>query len=116
VGTSTDAHCFACGYDTFLMLGCGMANHRYVAWPVCCKGCSAITTANFGQSPLICEECKSFNVVPITNANVWKGDGKVIETLGDLTFTEGHYRCPKCGKIELRFGTNFGGHDEIIWD
>lgn len=40
MGISTDAHCFACGYDTFLMLGAGMENHTtYEAWPVTCKDC-----------------------------------------------------------------------------
>ena len=28
MGISTDAHCFACGYDTFLMLGGGMDLQR----------------------------------------------------------------------------------------
>src|SRR5690606_22301574 len=35
LGTTTDAHCFACGYDTFLTVGGGMTNHAtYAAWPV----------------------------------------------------------------------------------
>jgi hypothetical protein len=41
MGSSTDAHCYNCGYDVFLMLGGGMSNHTtYAAWPVtygkCC--------------------------------------------------------------------------------
>jgi hypothetical protein len=59
VGTSTDAHCFACGYDTFLMLGGGMANHTtHAAWPVSCKVCSSITTANFKQ-PLFASNARA---------------------------------------------------------
>lgn len=162
-----------------------MTNHTtYVAWPVTCKDCSAITTANFKQTPLVCEVCKSNNVAKITNPHGWKGDGevspgrlaqpvrllmrllrsdelprtltpqeqaasaarikayaatmasgelapssdrvvepsinpdvvRVIERWGDLTLTNGHYRCPKCDKFELRFGTNVGGHGWIDWD
>jgi len=46
----------------------------------------------------------------------WNGNGKVIENWLDLTLTDGHYRCPKCDKLELRFGTNVGGHDKVMWD
>jgi hypothetical protein len=117
MGSSTDAHCFACGYDTFLMLGGGMANFTtYAAWPVSCNVCSAITTANYKQSPLVCVECKSTNVIPMTDPQEWKGDGETIENWSDLTLTNGHYRCPKCGEFELRFGTNAGGHGKIMWD
>lgn len=117
MGTSTDAHCFACGYDTFLMLGGGRANHTtYAAWPVSCKVCSAVTTANFKQSPLVCQKCQSSNVTPMTDPQEWKGDGKVIENWGTLTLTDGYYRCPKCGEFELRFGTNVGGHGMRMWD
>ena len=117
VGTSTDAHCFACGYDTFLMLGGGMTNHTtYAAWPVTCPACSAITTANYKQSPLICQKCEASNVTPIADPQLWKGDGNAIETWGELTLTDSHYRCPKCGEFELRFGTNVGGHGRIMWD
>jgi hypothetical protein len=34
----------------------------------------------------------------------------------DLTLTNGHYRCPKCGDFELRFGTNAGGHSMVMWN
>ena len=33
-----------------------------------------------------------------------------------LTLTDGHYRCPKCGEFELRFGTNVGCHPKVDWD
>jgi hypothetical protein len=117
LGTSTDAHCFACGYDTFLILGAGMMNFTTNAsWPVSCKVCSAITTANFEQTPLACEACNSTNVGQMTDPHEWNGDGDVITSWGDLTLTSGHYRCPKCDKLELRFGTNEAGHQIVLWD
>lgn len=102
-----------------------MANHTtYTAWPVSCKVCAGVTTANFKQSPLICQICKSSDVTPPTDPGWWNGDGNVIESWpmsrrmgGDaLTLTNGHYRCPKCGEFELRFGTNAGGHALVMSD
>ncbi|WP_156947001.1 hypothetical protein [Afipia birgiae] len=121
VGFSTDAHCFACGYDIFLMLGGNRANHTtYAAWPVTCKMCAAVTTANFKQSPLTCQECDSGDVIPPIDPQWWKGDGDVNENWGmgrnALTLTNGHYRCPKCDEFELRFGTNAGNHAMIMSD
>lgn len=109
MGTSTDAHCFACGYDTLLRLGGGMSNFKtYSAWPVTCEKCAAITTANFKQSPLACERCESNDVKPMTEP---------YESWGNLALlTEGHYRCPKCHQRELRFGTNVRNHPKIRWD
>lgn len=117
MGTSTDAQCFACGYDAFLLLGAGMINFQtYAAWPISCRNCAAITAANFLAVPLACEECKSQEVVPVSDRREWKADGEVIETWDELSLTDGHYRCPKCDMYELRFGTNQGGHDKIMWD
>jgi hypothetical protein len=45
------------------------------------------------------------------------GDGEIIERWNvDLTLTSGHYRCPKCDKLALRFGTNEAGHQNVLWD
>lgn len=99
------------------MLGAGMSDHTwYAAWPVYCKECSAVTTANFKKLPLICEGCQSKNVVPFSDHSLWKGDGQEHEQWTDLTLTDGHYRCPKCNAFELRFGTNAAGHEEIMFD
>jgi hypothetical protein len=117
MGTSTDAHCFACGYDAFLRLGGGMSNHTwYAAWPISCRKCSAITTANYKRSPLVCESCESTNVAPITDPAIWKGDGETVEQWAELTLTDCEYRCPRCGEFALRFGTNASGHGQILWD
>jgi len=121
MGFSTDAHCFACGYDTALRLGGGMSNHAtYAAWPVICQTCSAVTTANYKQASLICEQCELGNVISVTDPRATAGDGEVVEQWGFgrdcLTLTNGHYRCPKCNATELRFGTNVGLHSLISWD
>lgn len=118
---STDAHCFSCGYDTALMVGSLMSSHQvYSAGPVICEGCKAITTANFEAAELTCETCKSSNVSPVRDSANWLGDDDrnsfkwaelplPLRELIDLDFP-GHYKCPKCGTFELRFGTDFMGH------
>jgi ribosomal protein S27AE len=117
MGTSTDAHCYNCGYDAFLMLGSGMVNYAtYAAWPVTCNQCKGVTTANFKKRPLACGKCKSVNVLPFDSEKLWRGDGEVTERWGELELTDGHYRCPECGEYELRFGTNAGGRGKILWD
>ncbi len=117
MGHLSDAHCFACGYDTVLALGSGRADvATYAAWPISCKVCAAVTTANFEQEPLTCQGCHSTDVLPFTDPSIWKGDGEENDRWGDLTLTDGHYRCPKCSQFELRFGTNVGGHARILFD
>ena len=105
MGSSTSVLCDNCGYNVVLMLGGGRLNHTtYAAWPVTCFRCWAATTANFKNLPLTCIDCQSTDVLPFNDAKLWKGDGEVTETWEDeLDLTSGHYRCPKCGKYELRF-------------
>ncbi len=117
MGSSSDAHCFSCGYDTSLFLGAGRANFTtYAAWPVSCSVCAAVTTANFKQTPLACEKCHATDVLPFTDRSIWNGDGEETEMWSELRLTNDHYRCPKCSKFELRFGTNAGGHNLIDFD
>lgn len=114
MGSSTDAHCFACGYDTFLLIGGGMESHRENSrWPVSCRKCSAITTANYKKAPLICDECNTSEVTPIDDPSMWQGDSGTANAIGPR---DRHYRCPKCGQFELRFGTDAGEHGIVLWD
>lgn len=93
MGSSTIAHCNACGYDTGqLPTGGGIRNFRtYDAEPVHCARCHEVTLANVKQSPLVCLKCGGSEVTLLP------GEGLSV--------------CPKCGKAELRFQN--GG---IRWD
>ena len=120
MGFSSDAHCFACGYDTGLFLGAGMENnHTYAAWPVKCNECKEVVTANFKSEPLSCEECHGSDVIPYTDKTLSLGDGDNESMLywSGLKLTNGRYCCPRCGKYELKFGTNASGrHARIMFD
>ena len=117
LGKSSDAHCFACGYDKFLMLGAGMRNDTtHAAWPVSCEVCSEITTANYKQTPLVCDRCGTTNVLFINDPEVWKGDGESRGNVGRFETHGRNYQCPRCEDFALRFGTNAGGHGRIHFD
>ena len=78
-----------------------------LAWPVLCRRCRAITTANHETSPLRCEVCTSTSVTSVTAKPVWSGSGDIIEKAGSETvvcLTDGRYLCPVCDQLELRFG------------
>lgn len=94
-----------------------MANHTmYAAWPVSCRACSSITTANFKEKPLACSQCGNPDVIPITDPTICKGGTEVVESWGDLALMDGEYKCPRCGEFALRFGTDAGGHGQTLWD
>lgn len=121
MGSSTDVHCFACGLDEFLLIGGGLGNHQtFAAWPVSCRTCGTVTTANEKASPLTCLDCGGLDVEQFDSAANWLGDGQEVIRWGmfegGLTLTNGHYRCPRCGRFELRFGTNFGNRLPLMWD
>jgi Zn finger protein HypA/HybF involved in hydrogenase expression len=89
-----------------------MSNHlTFAAWPVHCTDCAEIRTANFKNIPLSCLHCNSPGVTPISDASLWQRDGTTIESWRDLTLTDGHYRCPKCQRFDLRFS-----HGSMRWD
>lgn len=112
MGTSTNAHCDNCGYAVFLILGGGIRNHTtYCAWPVTCESCKGVTIANFNRLPLKCLDCGSIYIFSFDEPTFWKGDGSRTVQWGELELTDGHYRCPRCGRYHLRFRD--GG---IIWD
>jgi hypothetical protein len=116
MGSSTDVHCFACGYDQQLLIGGGFRGQASW-WPVSCPHCAAITTANARQAPQVCSACKSPDVLELTDPRV---SGQQIENAAfdaeDSGLPSGRCRCPKCGEWELRFGTNVGKHFPIMWD
>jgi len=94
MGSSTDVHCSACGYNEQLLVGGGFQGQNFR--PVSCPQCVAITTANYNVRPLVCSQCKSPDI-------------------SELSETDPCH-CPKCGAFELRFGTNVGRHGPVLWD
>jgi hypothetical protein len=119
MGNMTDAHCFACGYDTGLTIGGTRSSYLEVSWwPVSCPHCRGVTGANLSKAPLACSKCGATDVIELGDARLYSGDGKeeVARWFGRV-LTDGHYKCPLCRKSELRIGTNASGkHDRILFD
>lgn len=103
--------------------------HVYSTQPVSCQNCNEITTANYKALPLTCEVCNSSSVSQMRVPANWLGDddsnaeewaGRLLPALGsignDHLDLSGDYECPKCGKCELRFGTNYAGHGYMSAD
>jgi ribosomal protein S27AE len=78
-------------------------------FPVSCKTCGEVTSANFKKQPLQCERCGATDVAPFTAPGMSKGDGKYnAEIWGELRLDDGHYRCPKCNGFGLQFAKGLG--------
>ena len=116
MGTSTDAHCFDCGYDVFLVIGSGFRGDRTL-WPSHCKGCQSIVSVNVDAPTKRCPECRSRRVVelePEVDQSAEKAEPAV--SWGHRNLSETNYVCPKCERQSLRFGTNRGNHAHLLWD
>lgn len=110
MGYAVTADCQSCDYTTRLWLGAGRNDHTTRAdWPVHCASCREITVANYVQAPLACSRCGSTEVTKIEEVAGSPGDTRL--TWGDLTITDGAYRCPRCGEPALRFS-----HRRVFFD
>jgi Zn finger protein HypA/HybF involved in hydrogenase expression len=117
MGNTTDAHCYSCGYDEIVTLGAGMSNFQtFAEWPVYCKECQAITSANMRSTPIRCGSCGGTNVMAYGNGNLVQGGMRVVEQWQELTLTDGDYFCPSCEAFTLKFGTSAKGDRKIFFD
>lgn len=119
MGSSTDAHCYNCGYDVYLSIGGGMFSYlEKTDWPIHCFECKTITSTNIRISPLTCTNCKSTNVKEVQDKELYAGDGNYSAiTCWERQLTDGNYKCPKCNKFTLRYGTDYIGRGPPIrWD
>jgi hypothetical protein len=75
MGMVVTARCVGCEYAETLTLGAGMANHAtFAAWPVHCRDCEAVSTANMKVTPVVCQACKGSQVTSYMDANLGYGE------------------------------------------
>jgi DNA-directed RNA polymerase subunit RPC12/RpoP len=112
MGTEVMAHC-ECGLDTTIMIGAGFADFPYVClFPASCGNCKQVVQANLAEDPVRCPECCSTELSSYDKPALSKGDStQTITRWGDHILTDGHYQCPACGDMTLRF-TESG----LLWD
>ncbi|MCA0248246.1 MAG: hypothetical protein LCH93_16660 [Proteobacteria bacterium] len=117
MGTSASFQCRTCGHEKSVLVGGGLANHHgFTAWPVSCRDCRAVTTADFKTSPLACLECSGTDVQPFSDPTMFESPGKAIMSWGDLTLTDALYRCPQCQEFQLRVLADWTRSIPVFWD
>ncbi len=120
MGSTVDAKCI-CGFQNDnLRIGGGMMNSQSVChFPVYCKICQSLVTANLLSKTPECSKCKSIEVLAYDNQTLRKQTGKNVVAswnaggkLGrKLILTDGKYFCPSCQKFSLIFSEG-----NILWD
>lgn len=119
MGTEVTATC-ECSVNVTIPIGGGMGNFGTRCYfPCLCEGCHDIVKVNLLATIKRCPKCRSKNLVPYDDPRLSDSPGQhtvaewsMQDELGrDLRLTDGNYRCPKCGKLTLRF-TDSG----VVWD
>jgi Zn finger protein HypA/HybF involved in hydrogenase expression len=111
MGTSVSFSC-ECGFKGYSLIGGGRMTFREVnLFPAYCERCKDVVEINL-YADLKCPKCAE-PVVPYTDRSLLgsPGDRNVVNW-GDLTLTNGAYKCPKCGKMSLHFEDGGG----LLWD
>jgi predicted RNA-binding Zn-ribbon protein involved in translation (DUF1610 family) len=102
MGRSSSLECSACGYSVRFIVGALFRDQGSISrWPVSCADCNEISSANVLASPLKCSNCGSNNVVELQDNHAGDGGGTILSLHGRV-LKDGRYKCPRCGKFELR--------------
>lgn len=119
MGSSVNAQC-KCGYEAELLIGGGMNNFTtFCSFPVFCKNCQQLQSANLLDKYPNCPRCQSREIVAYDENELQQTPGENIVTSWNISdelgrilqLTDGEYFCPSCKEFSLRFEE--GG---ICWD
>lgn len=119
MGSQVTAKC-VCGYQAESLIGGGMSDFGTICYfPCLCESCESIVEANLLSKEPNCPDCNSPGCIPYDDSRLIGSPGvrtiadwNVHERLGRvLILTDGSYKCPECGKMELTFSS--GG---LLWD
>lgn len=110
MGTSVSCSC-ECGFEGSSLIGCGRTTCGELnLFPAYCERCEDVVEVNLCADQK-CPKCEG-HVVPYTDSSLLgsPGDRNVVNC-GDITLTDGAYKCPKCGKMSLHFEEGY-----MLWD
>lgn len=127
MGSSVVAKC-ECGFGSESLIGGGMFSFMTTCYfPCLCERCHDIVQVNLIQKKLFgfipikirCPECRSTKIIPYDSPGLTDSTGNIdvaswppIKKKGRrLVLTDGKYKCPKCGEMQLQFTQ--GG---LLWD
>ena len=109
MGRSVQAKC-ACGYEAEVPTGCGLAGPVPDYFPAHCRRCAAVVPADATSWPTTCSRCgDEVALYDAPDEQLTAGPHTVLEerTVTDPAIrhrlNDGTYRCPACGRFELRF-------------
>jgi len=106
--------------EASILVGGGMMNFQTTClFPCLCENCHRIVEVNLLDKSLKCPACHAADPIPYDDPRLSgsPGDNHVVEwntedQLGrELVLTDGKYRCPKCGKMSLKFRDS-----GLFWD
>ena len=111
MGSMVRAECL-CGFERGVRIGGGMLNSGgRCGFPCLCGGCHDLVEVNLLAKRMKCPDCGSGEVVPYDDPSLAGSPGKE-EVAGwnmrgkggrKLSLTDGNYKCPRCGRMALRF-------------
>lgn len=112
MGMAVDATC-GCGLEAEIMIGAGFSDFPNVClFPALCRHCERLVEANLAREPVLCPECGATPVIPYTDPELAKGDGRTtVASWGEQALSDGHYHCPACKRMTLRFAPT-----GLLWD
>lgn len=109
MGSAVIARC-AGGLEELITIGGGMATFQTSClFPAACRTCETVVRINLLDAVPRCPTCECKTVVPYSDSRLigLPGSRNVFSwTLPNGTkvaLTDGTYKCPHCGKTELRF-------------
>jgi Zn finger protein HypA/HybF involved in hydrogenase expression len=111
MGTSLNAQC-DCGFQANrLLIGYGMIGPDFCRFPILCKTCQNLRTANVRALPIDCPECHSQDVIPYDSDELKQSEGgQIVVSLNlggcserTIQLTNDGYLCPSCKQFTLLF-------------
>lgn len=111
MGQSAEAECSHCGLKKRVVAGGGMLTYKtHSPWPVNCRACRDLTSANTCMEPLRCEKCGSDAVEIIGGdefGDAWTTKPSVIQSF-NYHADAGPHPCPRCGHLSLTLDASRG--------
>jgi hypothetical protein len=104
MGIGVEFSCSSCAYSGFGDVGGGREDyHVDLPFPIYCRVCVDVTSANMLSKPLTCTRCKGVEVIPYSADGLKKGGTRNVASAFDFELTNADHFCPKCEAFALHF-------------
>lgn len=119
MGAEVTARC-ECGVEARILIGGGMASFTTTCYfPCLCESCHDVVQVNLLAKRPRCPNCRAARPIPYDDPRLIGSPGRhavaywnVQDQVGrGLGLDDGDYKCPRCGKMTLRFADS-----GLCWD